>query len=85
MDWSGVKVSTEVQNGKKSTIRISGMTMVSGSMSVCSGLSLKITFFFFWRGLLVGGHEVFLLEERERERERERENILKASLSDAYR
>ena len=80
MDWSGVKVSTEVQNGKTSTIRISGMTMVSGSMSVCSGLSLKITFF-FWRGLLVGGHEVFLLEERGRERE----NILKASLSDAYR
>ena len=70
MDWSGVKVSTEVQNGKKSTIRINGMTMVSGSMSVCSGLSLKITFFFFFlgRGLLVGGHEeVFLLETRERE------------------
>ena len=47
---SGVKVSTEVQNGKKSTIRIKGMTMVSGSMFVCSGLSLKITSFFFFFG-----------------------------------
>ena len=77
MDWSGVKVSTDVQNGKKSTIRINGMTMVSGSMFVRSGLSLKITSFFFWRGWLVGGHEVFLQEKRE--------NILKFSLSDTYR
>ena len=39
MVWSGGKVSTEVQNGKKSMIRINDMTMVSASMFVCSGLS----------------------------------------------
>ena len=63
MDWSGVKVSTEVQNGKKSMIRINGMTMASVSMFVCSGLSLKIIFFL---ERVVGGHEVLLQESRER-------------------
>ena len=53
MDWSGVKVSTEVQNGKKSISRINEMTMVLASMFLCSGL-----FFFF--SLICGGKNILI-------------------------
>ena len=56
MDWSGVKVSTEVQNGKKSISRINEMTMVLASMFLCSGLF----FFFFFFSLIWGGKNILI-------------------------
>ena len=41
MDWSDVKVSREMQNGKKRSIRIKEMTSFSASMFVLLVFHLK--------------------------------------------
>ena len=74
MDWSGVKVSTEVQNGKKSMIRINDMTMDSASMFVCSG-----HFFFFF--FLWGGKNIIKDSEASLQKRKERKGGRKAKTS----